>query len=335
HLHCFEYGRGVQPELNKYCTTVRYYKRVTGLRGFSPSLPYIVSSRRSISLIQNLLQDNYPILIEGIHCSYIVMDERFKHRKLILRLHNVEYNYYQGLARTTSSLIKRIYYSYESRMLFRYENRIAKKVMVLPVSEHDLQIYRDKFHADNILFLPVFLPYETVTSMEGTGSFCLYHGNLAVAENEKAVVWLIEKVFINLKTAFVIAGKNPSKLLRKVVAGNPDSFLVANPTENEMQDLISKAQINVLPSFNTTGIKLKLLNALFNGRHCVVNDASVMGTSILSECHIAKDADTFKSILSQLFHRPFTEEAVNQRTICLEGVYNNQKNARQLIQWIW
>jgi glycosyltransferase involved in cell wall biosynthesis len=335
HLHCFEYGRGVQPELNKFCSNVQYYKRLTGLRGFSPGLPYIVSSRRSTSLSENLLQDNYPILIEGIHCSYILMDERFKNRKLILRLHNVEYNYYRGLARTTSSLIKRIYYLYESRMLFRYEDRIAKKVMIIPVSANDLEIYKNKFQADNIRFLPLFLPYETVTSTEGKGSFCLYHGNLAVAENEKAVVWLLEKVFINLKTAFVIAGKNPSKHLQKIVDRNPDSCLVANPTEKEMQDLISKAQIHVLPSFNTTGIKLKLLNALFNGRHCVVNNASVMGTSLSSECHIAKDADGFRNILSQLFHQPFTEEAVKQRKICLEGIYNNQKNARQLIQWIW
>ena len=220
-------------------------------------------------------------------------------------------------------------------MLSRYEDLIAKKVMILSVSEHDIQIYKNKFQADNIFFLPVFLPYETVTSVEGTGPFCLYHGNLAVAENEKAVIWLLEKVFINLKTSFVIAGKDPSKHLRKKVARNPDFSLVANPTENEMQDLISKAHINVLPSFNTTGIKLKLLNALFNGRHCVVNTAAVMGASLSGECHVANDADSFRSILSELFQQPFTEEAVKKRKICLEGIYNNQENARQLIQWIW
>ena len=27
HLHCFEYGRGQQPELNKYCEEVFYYQR--------------------------------------------------------------------------------------------------------------------------------------------------------------------------------------------------------------------------------------------------------------------------------------------------------------------
>ena len=27
HLHCFEYGRGQQNELNKICSSVTYYKR--------------------------------------------------------------------------------------------------------------------------------------------------------------------------------------------------------------------------------------------------------------------------------------------------------------------
>ena len=35
HLHCFEYGRGKQDELNKYCEEVNYYKRKAGLKGFS------------------------------------------------------------------------------------------------------------------------------------------------------------------------------------------------------------------------------------------------------------------------------------------------------------
>lgn len=335
HLHCFEYGRGEQPELETYCSTVKYYKRVTGLRGFSYGLPYIVSSRKNATLLQNLLQDNYPILMEGVHCTHLVIDERFKDRKLILRLHNVEYSYYQGLASTTSSVLKRIYYTYESKMLCNYEKRIAKKVIILPVSEKDLHTYQKQFQADRIFFLPVFLPYETVSSKEGTGSFCLYHGNLAVSENEKAVLWLLENVFDNHKIPFVITGKNPSKLVKKTVASNPHGCLVANPTPNELQDLISKAQINVLPSVNSTGIKLKLLNALFNGRHCVVNNASLPGSMLAKECHVANDAGTFKQILSELFRQPFTQEAVMQRKSSLEGMYNNQKNARQLIQWIW
>lgn len=335
HLHCFEYGRGQQDELNTYCESVHYYKRRRGLRGLSTNLPYIVSSRRSSRLLQNLLEDSYPILMEGIHCTFLVTDKRFKDRQLVLRLHNVEFNYYRGLAQTTSSFLRRIYYLSESRALRKYEQRIAKKVMILSVSEQDVQTYKQEFAAEKIDFLPVFLPYGTVSSLEGTGSFCLYHGNLSVPENEKAVLWLLEQVFASLKIPFVIAGKNPSRALRKKLSQNSDCCLVANPSEKEMQDLVAKAQVNVLPSLNQTGVKLKLLNALFNGRHCVVNEAALLGTTLSKECHIAKGADSFRTIIRQLHGQPFTAADLNQRKMILGEMYDNQRNARQLIRWIW
>ena len=32
-LHCFDYGRGKQNELNKYCEEVNYYERARGWKG--------------------------------------------------------------------------------------------------------------------------------------------------------------------------------------------------------------------------------------------------------------------------------------------------------------
>ena len=102
-----------------------------------------------------------------------------------------------------------------------------------------------------------------------------------------------------------------------------------------MCDLISKAQINILPSMNATGIKLKLLNVLFNGRHAIVNDATVKGTGFGPACHVAGNASGFKSIVTQLYHRPYTEDETVLRNSLLQNVFDNKKNAERLIQWIW
>lgn len=335
HLHCFEYGRARQIELNKYCDSVRYYKRIRGFAGFSINLPYIVSSRKNAELLKNLLTDDHPILVEGIHCTYLLADKRFKDRQVTLRLHNVEYLYYRQLANTTDLIFKKLYYYLENRLLYRYEKNIAQKLLILTVSEQDLNVYKEKFAARNIHYLPVFLPYSELSSHEGIGSYCLYHGNLAVPENEKAALWLLKKVFNDNETSFIIAGKNPSRALQKAISKTGNSCLIANPSEDEMQDLIGKAQINILPSFNRTGVKLKLLNALFNGRHCVVNEAAAAGLSLAEACHVGSTAEEIKSIIAQLYHQPFTDEEIKRRKVLLEGYYNNSANAQKLIQWIW
>jgi hypothetical protein len=212
HLHCFEYGRGEQPELNNYCVEVNYYSRLEGHKGFSHRLPYIVCSRSNPALLENLLKDDYPILLEGIHCSYMLGDERFSGRNIVLRLHNVEYRYYRQLYHCEKSLLKKLYYLHESNTLKHYEKSIASRVRILTVSEEDARLYRDEFGADRVATLPVFLPFGEVTSKEGTGCFCLYHGNLSVAENEQVVTWLLKKVFAVLKKPLIITGKNPPAL---------------------------------------------------------------------------------------------------------------------------
>jgi len=335
HLHCFEYGRGEQEELNKYCAEVKYYSRKHGHKGLSHKLPYIVCSRSSDELLNDLLQDDYPILIEGIHCSYLLIDPRFQERKIILRLHNVEWLYYKQLYQASSSFFKKIYYFHESKILKQYEQRIADKALTIAVSEQDIAFYKEEFGAKNIFYLPVFLPFDDVVSQKGKGCYCLYHGNLSVAENEKTVVWLLEKVFNDLPLPVVIAGKNPSAHLQRVIEQHAHACLVADPSEEEMQDIICKAQVHVLPSFNCTGIKLKLLNALFNGRHCVVNEETVKNTKLENICHVGSNSESLKQIISDIFDSPFEEEEIERRKTVLLNHYDKEKNVRQLIQWIW
>lgn len=335
HLHCYEYGRGVQPELEKYCVEVQYYDRQQGHKGFSNTLPYIVASRADGRLTENLLKDNYPILLEGIHCTYLLHDERFSGRRILLRLHNVEHRYYRQLYRSCSSIFKKMYFLHESRLLRQYEEITSRKAFVVAVAGPDAEVYRRDFNVNSIDHIPVFTPFRTVTSRTGIGCFCLYHGNLSVSENEKAASWLLKNVFDDLPVHFIIAGKKPSKRLERKVARHSQCCIVADPTDDEMQDMIAKAQINILPSFNNTGIKLKLLNALYNGRHCIVNDAMVEGTGLEPACHIAGSAHAFKNIIAQLFHQPFTEEETRLRIKLLGHTFDNGHNARRLIQLIW
>ncbi len=335
HLHCFEYGRGEQKELNKYCESVHYYPRHMGHKGLSNTLPYIVSSRKNEQLLENLLKDDYPIFMEGVHCTYPLLDSRFKNRKCFVRVHNVEYQYYLDLCSTTSSPIKKLYYWIESRLLKAYEKKIVSKAVFWGVTEKDDTVYKNELGCKDIELLSLYLPNWKVQCEEGMGSFCFYHGDLSVDANDKAATWLLEKVFSKLKVPLVIAGKNPSEKLQELAYSQSHTCLVANPSEKEMQDMISKAHINLIPSYTTTGMKVKLVNALFNGRHCVVNDATVAGSGLESACHIGTTANAFQEIIAQLYHQPFTSNEIDLRKRLLTPMFNNEINAKKQVMWIW
>jgi len=334
-LHCFDYGRGRQNELDKYCEEVNYYERTKGWKAVSLSKPYIVQSRANPLLLENLLKDEHPVLMEGIHCTAFLKQLFEKNRRVFLRLHNVEFLYYSQLFQSEKNLFKKLYFLNESMFLGQYERKLPDLLPILAVSNNDAIFYREELDKQSTVYLPVFIPYSQINSSEGIGTYCLYHGNLSVAENEKAVMWMLNKIFSLAEIPLVIAGKDPSGRLIRKVQKNKNVSLVANPTDNELKELIAKAQIHVLPSFNNTGIKLKLINALYNGRHCVVNDEAVEGTGLEDACHIGTTSIAIASIITQLYHHPFGEEEISLRKKLLGQIFNNKANARQLIQLIW
>jgi len=337
HLHCFEYGRGHQEELNKYCVSVNYYPRLEGHKSVSTCTPYIVASRRNDELLETLLKDDYPIFMEGIHCTYLLNDKRFSDRKKFVRIHNVEYQYYKELYESCSSPMKKLYYLRETTLLKKYETSIVEKATAFwGVTHKDVSIYEQELGCKRIDYLPLYLPPEwEVNCPVGVGNYCLYQADLSVEVNEKAAIWLLEKVFKTNEIPFVVAGKNPSKKLIELAHRKMHTCIVENPGEKEMQDMIAKAQINILPSFHSSGIKLKLLNALYNGRHCLVNGATVTGTGLESICHIGGSAKEFTEIIQKLVNEPFTQQETDKRKTLLQQMFNNENNARKQVEWIW
>jgi glycosyltransferase involved in cell wall biosynthesis len=334
HLHCFTQGRQPQDELNKYCASVNYYPRKKNISRFSFRLPFIVNSRINDDLINNLNKDDHPVLLEGIHCTYYLNNGQLNNRKVLLRLHNVEFEYYNQLAKLEGNLLKKLYFLNESRLLKKYERSIANKATILAVSDHDASIYKKTFLARDIHFMPVFLPYTLAAGKEGKGCFCLYHGNLAINENEKAAIWLLKNIFTAISIPFVIAGRNPSSKLKRLVEQHQQTCLIINPSHDEMQDLICKAHVHVLPSLNNTGVKLKLLNAMFNGRHCLVNEAAVEGSGLEDFCQLSTDAISFQKKIQELYVQPFTEQEVQRRQGLLQTHYNNEANARKIMTFL-
>jgi hypothetical protein len=336
HLHCYTNNKSEQTELNKYCEEVCYYERIKGMRSLSFTVPYIVTSRSDKSLSERLLKDGYPVLLEGIHCTWILNDKRFKGRKIILRLHNVESRYYYELFRHSRLFFHKLYYFFESRLLKKYEQRLAgEPSVILAVSAKDAKTYQNEFGAKSVQVLPVFTGFTDVMAKAGSGSYALYHANLSIAENEKAATWLLSSVFNDVSLPLIIAGRDPGKKLAAAVRAHPQAQLISNPTASAMHDLISNAQVNVLPSFNSTGIKLKLINALYNGRHCVVNEKAVAGSGLESLCHIANDPLAFKQVITDIGHSPLRNTEVNNRRQILKEIFDPEKNARTLIQLIW
>ena len=206
-LHCFDYGRGPQPELEAYCEKVYYYARKTGFLKQFHYLPYIVASRRDKALITNLLQDNYPILFEGLHCTYFLSDARLHDRVKIYRAVNIEHRYYFNLFKAEKVWRDKLYFLVESIKLYYYEVRLSKATLILAVSPADQQYFAKLHPGSSVECVPNFHPGIDINIKTGKGTYILYHGDLSTPENKKAALWLLREVFSKIQFPCIIAGK--------------------------------------------------------------------------------------------------------------------------------
>lgn len=332
HLHCFEYGRGEQPELDKYCESVTYYKRKTAWYLVLSRIPYIVNSRKSNELEKNLKANEFPVLFEGLHTCYLLKDKKLKGRKTIYRESNIEHRYYQHLAKSERNWIKKIYLSIEARKLKRFEKEIRNASMSFIVSETDYHYLEMKYPQNKNYFIPSFHENEEVNIPEGKGKFVLYHGNLSVSENYEAAIHLIRTVFSTIKVPFIIAGLNPPEFLISEVKKHDHITLIANASDHKMNELMENAHIHLLYTNQATGLKLKLLNILYHGRHCLVNSKMVEGTSLGQVCVVEDSADKQMIKIKQLMEIPVDRSEIEKRTKVLKENYSNEVNAQRMFR---
>jgi glycosyltransferase involved in cell wall biosynthesis len=329
HLHCFEYGRERQEELLSFCKSVNYYQRKPFWRSIFSIKPYIIHSRENKLLLLNLQKDNLPILFEGIHTSGIAKHSTLKNRIKSMRTYNVEYLYYWHLAKAENTLWKKVYFLFEALKLKIYESQKLAIDSIFAISNNDAAFFA-KYNTTVSTIFP-FHSVSTPLTKEGRGNYILYHGNLEVKENQLAIKVLCEKVFAELPNlAIIVAGKNPDQYIVQLLSKFQNVELIKSPNEEKLTELIENAHIHLLPTFQNTGIKLKLIHSLFKGRFCLANSLMVTESVLKNDCVIEDDLSKWPELILKLMKQEFTSDQVKNRIALFNHYFDNQINAKSI-----
>ncbi|HMZ49826.1 MAG TPA: glycosyltransferase, partial [Flavobacteriales bacterium] len=292
--------------------------------------PYVVVSRRSDELVERLLEDDHPILFEGLHSCYHLGDNRLAGRRRFVRTHNVEHDYYEGLANAERGAFKRTYFVNEARKLKKFEPVLSEADGIFAISPNDHRYFSRHFrHARHV---PAFHANERVETPPGLGDFCFYHGALGVPENDQAALYLVREVFKGLPVPLVIAGSGASSELKSAVARSNNVKLREHLGTEDITALVKAAQVNVLPTFQSTGIKLKLLLCLFVGRHVVCNTPMVQDTGLEDLCHVHDDPGRMRLSIQACMAQHADGALVEKRMAVLEQRFCNRKNAAAILK---
>jgi hypothetical protein len=335
-FHCFYYEGNNAPnkKLESFCETIYYYKRKKHLGKLLLSkYPFIVASRNNDELLSNLLKNENPIFFEGIQTCFFLDHPKLNHRTKIVRANNIEHKYYKGLAKSETNSLKKLYLKWEAKKLKQYESILKKANYIFSVAKMDVahfSKYAPTYHIPpffNTINKSKHIPYTAE-------KYILYQGNLSVSENSNAVNYIISKIAPFIDFQIVIAGKDPSIELQNKINQAKNVRLISNPSQKKMNHLIENAHINLLLTFQQTGIKLKLLHALEIGQHIIINKFMDDEGIFKQMCEVADTPNEIINSIERLMQTEFSESFYSERQRKFKIYFDNTKNAQKMIEII-
>lgn len=330
-LHCFV---DEIPEettvLKNFTENCYFYKRDKSIFNLFSAKPFSVASRRHKALLKNLNKNNADILFEGLQSTSVIRVRCFKNRRMYLRLHNLENNYYKGLSNTETNLLKRFLYGMESLKYENYLKVLAEFCCVFTLSSFETEAVNKLYN--NAEYIPVFHGNESVATISDFGQYAFYNGDLRICDNLKAANFLID-VFQSVKNyQLIIASSLENDALVKKCEQLKNVKYEVIKSQEHLEELARNAHINVMLSFQESGTKLKAVNALFQSRHCIINKNMIDDTRLQNLCELAETKNDFVEAIEILKSKPF--EGCEKRMLVLEQVLNDRVNAQKLYDFI-
>ncbi|MFK5879481.1 MAG: hypothetical protein QM478_08295 [Flavobacteriaceae bacterium] len=202
----------------------------------------------------------------------------------------------------------------------------------MTISPFEQSYFLNKF-GNKSNYIPVFHEVLQNINIEKSENYVLYHGNLSVAENSNAALYLID-VYKNSEFTLKIASSHQNKKVDFEIKKYENIHFKKIESNLELKNILKKAHINALPTFQKTGIKLKLINALRQGKFVIANKEMIEGTGLEKLAEIANTKEEFLQKTSLLLCKKFNEKIVNERLLILED-FNPKKSAEKIIKLIF
>lgn len=317
-------------DLEQWAEKVYYYPIQKNPLYFLSAKPFSVKSRNGKALLNNIKKVKAPIFFESFRTTDLLSMDELNDFPKFLRLHNIEQKYFEGLANSESNRIKQWMYHSEAKKYEKYEQIISKMDQVFTLSKAEQDYTFRKYKKGK--FIPVFHGNETLPNLEDFGKFVLYHGDLRIADNCKVVEYLID-VFKESEYPLVIASSRKEAWVKSKINAYQNIKFVKLKNFAHLVELFEEAHVNIAWSFQESGTKLKVVNALFNSRFSVINHNIIDDEKIASLCYEANTTLEILQLVDQLMQTPFKPS--KQYKEVLENYLNDKNNAALLLEEIY
>lgn len=276
-------------------------------------------------------------LVSDVHdCIFIDHYEMFQyvpedyHGKIVLHQHNCEYLMWERFGAIEHHILKKFALYNQAFWIKRYEKKICEKADSILAAPNDIEELvnigadKEKFYLTYHLGDEELMHLPPLTFKDNSPTL-LYIGTLSWEANVDGLVWFISEVWQKLSSQIQgiqlkVVGKNPDTRLTTIAAAYDNITFMGFVEELDM--VYQDAQIFICPLRFGSGIKVKVMNALYRGIPCVTTDIGIEGLMAVDGIHylLANTPDEYITQIRKLLSQKELWESIsyNARALASE-----------------
>lgn len=309
------------------------------------SIPYtaerFISGEFEEAIASMIFKKSYDIIqLEGLYLShYLPAIRRNSDVAVVYRAHNVEHMIWDTLSKRLRKGLRSVYVSNLQKRIKKYEQSFINSYDLLAtVTGEDLDILNQLGNRKPAIVAPFGMFQEDfqVNCQSSEADLNLHYiGALDWLPNIESLEWFIKKVWVVIRERhpgmrFYVAGRNANGSLVRFLLKNRVDFV------GEVEDsrkFICQAGILVVPLFAGSGIRVRIIEAMFAGKPIVATSSAVSGIPAEHGRHllIADNGYDFVSNLDKLIsdNEYVKRVGLNAREFAVQ-YYNNLTIAEEL-----
>jgi glycosyltransferase involved in cell wall biosynthesis len=283
------------------------------------SKPYIAtrffSHEFSQLIIEILTMESFDVIqLEGLYLMhYIHTIRKYSRALVVLRAHNVEHAIWQRLAITEKNPVRKWYFSNLAARIRRYESESVNRYdLLLPITGFDLDNYNKMGNKQPALVCPAGIDAEAAgmlpKSVHTTFLSLFFLGSLDWIPNREGLLWFVNRVFPallrrNPELRLHIAGRNaPAKFIKHL---RKPGVIFHGQISNAREFMLAYG-IMVAPCFSGSGMRVKIIEAMANGKPVITTPIGAEGLAVSNGKNIiiASRADEFIQQIEKLLNYP-------------------------------
>ncbi len=290
--------------------------------------------------IVEILDDFQPdvIQIESIFLStYLPAIKQHSDAVKVLRVHNIEYHIWHGLASKSGNRFRRKYLFNLTKRLKRFEKDAWKKYdLVLPITEKDAFHIKRVEKTVDLIVAPFSIKIDQLPARSYNEQWVGYHlGAMDWIPNREGMRWFLKDVWPKIhnmlpKFEFYFAGRNMPAEFEGL---NRDGVHCLGEVANAAEFLADK-KILIVPITSAGGIRVKILEAMAAGKVVITTPEGIKGLDARVGDHylLARKPEEFvKAVKWCLMHKGEAEQMAEKARELVINKYEYRKVIQNVI----